>query len=84
MKNNTQMEKTALEACFVLHKQMLTDCGYDGYDGTKYDFDKLFKQVYSIVRYELPDEADLEQVVDCFHEYQLEVMMGQRDETWFL
>jgi hypothetical protein len=80
----TLFQQKALSASFVLHEQMLTDCNYDGYDGGKDDFDNLYKEVYLIVREELPDNADLEQIVQCFHDYQLEIMEGQRDVTWFL
>jgi len=80
----TFFQQKALSASFVLHEQMHPDCNYDGYDGGKDDFDNLYKEVYSIVREELPDNADLEQIVDCFHECQLEIMTGQRDICWFL
>jgi hypothetical protein len=74
----------ALEACFVLHKQLLTDCCYAGYDGTKDDFDTLYAEVYIICRDELPDEADIDQVVETFHDYQLEQMNGDREIGWYL
>jgi hypothetical protein len=81
---NTELQQKALSASFVLHEQMLTDCNYNGYDGDKDDFDNLYQEVFVIVRDELPDNADLEQIVECFHEYQLEIMNGQRDVTWYL
>jgi hypothetical protein len=84
MKNETSLQNLALSASFVLHGQLLADCNYAGYDGGKNDFDNLYKEVYSIIREELPNDADLEQIVDCFHEYQLEIMNGQRDVCWFL
>ena len=74
----------ALEACFVLHKQMLTDCCYAGYDGTKDDFDTLYAEVLVICRDELPDEAEIDQVVETFHDYQLETMDGVREIGWYL
>jgi hypothetical protein len=74
----------ALEATIVLHGQMLTDCNYAGYDGTKDDFDNLYAEVYIICRDELPDEADIEQVVETFHDYQLEQMEGHREIGWYL
>ncbi len=87
--NETTMIKTnllekALNAAIVLHKQLLTDANYAGYDGTKDDFDRLYDEVFVICRDELPDEADCEQVVDTFHGYQLEQMEGQREIGWYL
>jgi hypothetical protein len=79
-----QLSKKALEACFVLHEQMLTDCNYAGYDGDKKAFDRLYAEVYVICSEELPDDADIEQVVDTFHEYALEQMMGRRSIGWHL
>jgi len=81
---NTYFQQKALEVSFVLHNQLLTDCCYDGYEGTKTDFDNLYKEVYAIARYELPDDADNEQIENTFHEYQLEQMNGERDVCWFL
>jgi hypothetical protein len=89
MMNETAMIKTnllnkALEASFVLHKQLLTDANYAGYDGTKDDFDRLYDEVFVICRDELPDEADIDQVVETFHDYQLEQMEGVREIGWYL
>ena len=81
---NIHYQKKALEVSFVLHQQLLTDCCYDGYDGDKDAFDNLYKEVYAIARYELPDDADIEQIVTTFHEYQLEQMNGERDICWYL
>ena len=81
---NIDFQQKALSASIVLHQQLLTDCCYDGYEGTKDDFDNLYKEVYAIARYELPDEADIEQIENTFHEYQLEQMTGERDVCWFL
>lgn len=82
-KNHTY-ELSALSASFVLHNQLLTDCNYDGYEGSKSDFDNLYNQVLEIVRNELPDDADNDQIVETFHEYQLEIMNGDRDVCWYL
>jgi hypothetical protein len=81
---NTYFQKKALEVSFVLHQQLLTDCNYEGYDGDKDAFDNLYKEVYAIARYELPDDADNEQIVTVFHEYQLEQMNGEREIGWYL
>lgn len=84
MKNDLPFSQKALEACFVLHKQMLNDCCYAGYDGDKVAFDTLYAEVYVICRDELPDDADVDQVVDTFHDYQLEQMNGDREIGWYL
>ena len=87
MKNETASMNPyakALEATIELHKSLLTDCCYEGYDGDKDAFDNLYNQVEVIVRCELPDDADIEQVVDTFHQYQLETMNGEREIGWFL
>jgi hypothetical protein len=83
MMKNDLLSK-ALGATIVLHGQMLNDCNYAGYDGTKDDFDNLYAEVYIICRDELPDEADIEQVVETFHDYQLEQMEGVREIGWYL
>lgn len=75
-------EKT-LRACFLLHDQLLTNCCYQGYEGDKNSFDRLFAEVYIIARDELPDNADCEQIVETFHDYQLEIMNGYRDADWY-
>jgi hypothetical protein len=80
----TNLLSKALEATIELHKSMLTDCCYEGYDGTKDDFDNLYEEVYVICREELPDEADAAQVIETFHEYQLEQMNGEREIGWYL
>ena len=80
----TDLLSKALEATIELHKSMLTDCCYAGYDGTKDDFDNLYAEVYIICRDELPDEADIDYVVETFHDYQLEQMEGVREIGWYL
>lgn len=74
----------ALEACFVLHKEMLTGDDFFGYEGTKDDFDNLYNEVYEIVRNELPDDCYIDQVVNCFYDYQAEIQTGDRDVCWYL
>lgn len=81
---NLAYEVSALNASLELHKQLLTDCNYDGYEGSKHDFDRLYAEVLEIVRNELPDDADCDQIVECFHEFQLEVMNGERDVCWYM
>lgn len=79
-----QTQEKALRACFALHEQLLTSDAAWGYDGTKDDFDTLFAEVYIIARDEVPDEADIEQVIETFWDYQLEQMNGDREIGWYL
>jgi hypothetical protein len=81
---NVQLSQKTLQVCFVLHEQLLTDCCYDGYDGDKKAFDNLYQEVFVIIRDELPDDADAEQIIDTFHDYQLEMMNGHREIDWYL
>ena len=82
--NQIKLQQKALNASFMLHEQMLTDCNYAGYDGDKFAFDRLYEEVLVICRDELPDDADIEQIVNTFHEYMLEQMTGDRDQDWYL
>jgi hypothetical protein len=83
MKNVQLLQKT-LNATILVHQQYL-DCPYCvGYDADKEAFDYLYREVYTIVHEELPDDADLEQIVNLFDQYQLEITNGERDVCWFL
>jgi hypothetical protein len=86
MKNKLflDMQDRALRASSVLHNQLLTEACYAGYDGDKDAFDILFNEVFTIAREELPDDADVDQIVETFHQYQLEQMNGERDADWYL
>jgi hypothetical protein len=78
------LAQLALQASFVLNGQLLNDCCYAGYEGDKESFDRLYAEVYVICRDELPDDADVDQVVEMFHDYQLEIMDGLREVDWYL
>lgn len=77
-------EQTALLACLQLHKELLEDGGFAGYDGSKKAFDRLYEEVYAIVKEELWDGAEAEQVVETFLQYQAEVAVGVREADWYL
>jgi hypothetical protein len=79
-----EMQDRALRASFELHVQMLNECCYAGYDGDKKAFDRLFDEVYAITKDEVPDDADVEYIIETFHEYQLEQMNGEREVGWYL
>ena len=83
-KNEMTFQQKALAASFLLHNQLLDDCNYAGYEGTKEDFDRLYDEVFVICRDELPDDADCEQVIETFYDYQLEQMDGVREVGWYL
>jgi hypothetical protein len=84
MKNEIAFSQKALEACFVLHQQLLTEDCYAGYDGDKEAFDHLYDEVFVICRDELPDDASVAYVCETFHEYALEQMNGVRGIGWYL
>lgn len=74
----------ALEAAMVLHRELLDECCYGGYDGDKLAFDSLYSQVFAIVKFDLTEDADSEYIAETFHDYQLEIMNGQRDADWYM
>ena len=84
MKNEMTFQQKALAASFLLHDQLLDDCNYAGYEGTKEDFDRLYDEVFVICCDELPDNADIDYVLETFHDYQLEQMDGVREVGWYL
>jgi hypothetical protein len=77
-------EQKALLSCLQLHKELLEGEGFEGYDGSKEAFDRLYEEVYAIVKEELAEEADVEQVVETFYQYQAETAVGVRDADWWL
>lgn len=86
-KNEMTLQQKALAASFLLHEQMLNDCCYAGYEGNKEDFDRLYDEVLVIARDEFPvykTDITVGEVVEMFHEYQLEQMDGVRDIGWYL
>lgn len=78
-------EAVALQAACDLHKDLLADEGFAGYNGTKEQFDNLYRELFIIAR----DEVSLEvepvlQVIETFYEYQTEISAGERDWDWYL
>jgi hypothetical protein len=80
----TDLSRKALAASFQLHKELLNDCCYAGYDGDKEAFDNLYNEVYVICRDELPDNATVKYVCETFHDYQFEQMNGDREIGWWM
>jgi hypothetical protein len=80
----TDLSRKALAASFQLHKELLNDCCYAGYDGDKEAFDNLYNEVYVICRDELPDDATVKYVCETFHDYQFEQMNGDREIGWWM
>jgi hypothetical protein len=78
------VSQKALAACFELHNEMAADESFAGYEGDKEAFDNLYKEVYILVRDELPDDADVAYVCETFYDYQLEIANGDRDVCWYL
>ena len=83
MKNVQLLQKT-LSATILVHQQYLDCFSRCGYGADKEAFNSLYREVYAIVHEELPDDADLEQIVNLFDQYQLEITNGEREEDWFL
>jgi hypothetical protein len=85
--NVYQMEqsykKLALEATISLHYQIREDDSFSGYESTIEQFDRLYKEVYAITRYELFDGADCEQIVETWFAYFEEILNGERELEWF-
>lgn len=82
MQNNFQ--QTALVTCFQLHNELLNDEFFAGYDGTKEQFDELYKNIYKIVSEELWDGAEVDQVIETFYTYEDEIAKGLREVDWYL
>ena len=86
MKNTDTVspEAVALTAACQLHKDLLNSDGFEGYDGTKEQFDRLFQELFVIARDEVSLEIDpISQVTETFWDYQTEISFGQRDSDWF-
>lgn len=79
----TQFKTTALTATIALHNELVNNEAFAGYGGDKDEFDRLYKEVYTITRYELFDGADVEQIVETWFLYFEEILNGQRDCDWF-
>lgn len=78
-------EAVALTAACSLHPQLLQDESFVGYDGTKEQFDWLYKELFVIARDEVSLEVEpVNQVIDTWYEYQEEVSKGERFAGWFL
>lgn len=77
-------EAVALQAAVQLHGELLHDEGFAGYDGTKEQFDELYRELFVIARDEVSLEVDpVNQVVDTFYEYQAEISAEVRQFDWF-
>ena len=77
-------EAVALTAACRLHSRLLKDDVFAGYDGTKHQFDLLFRELLAIARDEVSLEVEpLDQVVETWYDYQVEIVEGVRDCCWF-
>lgn len=78
-------EAVALTAACQLHTELLKDPSFAGYDGTKEQFDSLYRELFVIARDEVSLEvAPVEQVVETYYDYQTEISAGERDFDWYL
>ena len=78
-----QFKTTALTEAITLHNELVNNDAFAGYDADKDAFDRLYKEVYIITRYELFDGADEEQIIETWFLYFEEILNGQRDCDWF-
>ena len=77
-------EAVALNAAVALHLLLPNMDGYDGYDGTKQQFDRLYQELFIIARDEVSLEIDpVDQVTETFFDYQVEISAGDRSFDWF-
>lgn len=83
--NQTQLaySQTALEATIAIHNSIKDDEFFAGYNGDIDAFNTLHAEVYAIVRYELFDGAEVDQVVETFYLYQTEIENGEREVDWY-
>jgi len=78
-------EAVALSAACILHPALLLDENFAGYDGTKAQFDDLYRQLFVIARDEVSLEVDpIAMVIETFYDYQTEITQGVRDADWYL
>lgn len=78
-------EAVALQAAIQLHADLLHDEGFAGYDGTKAQFDALYRELFVIARDEVSLEVEpVNQVIETFYDYQQEIVWGERDVEWYL
>lgn len=78
-------ELVALTATCRLHTELLADKGFAGYDGTKAQFDSLYREIFSIARDKVsPGIESVEQIIETFYEHQGEISEGTRDVNWYL
>lgn len=78
-------EAVALAAACELHTELLRDLSFSGYDGTKEQFDDLYQELFIIARDEVSLEVlPVEQVIETFFDYQLEITTGDREVGWYL
>jgi hypothetical protein len=62
-----KLEQKASNASCIIHDLMLADgCNYPDYDGDQFALDRLYEGVLVICRDDLPNDADLKQVVSTF------------------
>jgi len=77
-------EAVALNAAVALHPLLPNMDGFDGYSGTKQQFDRLYEELFVIARDEVSLEVDpIGQVTDTWFDCQVEISAGDRALDWF-
>ena len=81
----TNVGAVALSAAIRLHTELLQSEGFPGYEGTKAQFDALYKELFVIALGEVSLEIEpLDQVIETFYQYQSEIAEGERSVDWYL
>ena len=84
MSYEQQFKTTALTATIALHNELVNDDAFAGYEADINAFNTLYKEVYTITRYELFDGADVEMINETFYTYMTEIANGEREVDWYL
>ena len=79
-------EVVALKATIQIHQEIENDPGFAGYEGTKEDFDNLYRPLFAIANEEVSAECPdyLGQIIETFYQYECEIAAGERDIDWYL
>jgi hypothetical protein len=83
MSYEQQFKTTALTATIALHNELVNDDAFAGYEADINAFNTLYKEVYTITRYELFDGADVEMISETFYTYMNEIANGERSVDWY-
>lgn len=87
MKNETALspETVALTAACQLHEDLLEDDAFAGYDGTKEQFDLLYRELLAVASEGSASEDNpVDVTIETWFAYQLQIEDGSREVDWYL